>query len=97
MTDRTPDLRLDPENLLPPIKAQLDEDEVDKVYSLTITELTPEQFEVLSEGIFQALSKDPRNWTAKVAAKVVVLGLLMVFLAACIWAVAQILTPLTNR
>lgn len=66
-------------------------------HALVIAGLTKEQFDVLSEGVARSLREDPRNKTAKFAGKAALIGVTMVFLAACVWTVAQILTPLTNR
>ena len=92
-------LRFDPEGLLPgmPELPPLPELESPAHHCITITDLTPEQFESIQAGIVQAMAAEKPSRTGKFVGKVVLVGLTMVFLAACIWAVAQILTPLTNR
>lgn len=92
MTNTPNDIHYDPEGIMPPVT-----DDLDQKRSIIITDLTKEQFDVLAQGVLQAVSKDPRNRTAKFAGKAALLGVTMVFVAACIWTVAQLILPLTNR
>lgn len=83
----------DPEGMLP--KLEEVQDEVDKIYSLTINGLTEEQFKVLAENFAVSLRKDPRSRTGLFAGKLAILATLMIFLAAAVRLIVWILSGLT--
>jgi hypothetical protein len=96
----TPEFHFDPEGLLPPDhpftpKVETIEDEVDKAYTLIINGLTAEQFDILSKGVVNSLKRDPRNLTAKVVQKLLILSATMILLAGAIRVIVWILSGLT--
>lgn len=96
MTDKQQPLHFDPEGLLPPEQdvKQFAED-VDKAYSLTISELSEAQFDTIKDGILQAFHAAPdRNLTGRFAGKIATLAVLMVFVASAVWVVAWLMSNL---
>ena len=89
----TPPIHFDPEGLLPfdMPKAEKIEDEVDKTNTLIINELTPEQFEILSAGVFAALRSEKPSWVGKFAMRAIALAATMIVLAAAVRAIVFIL------
>lgn len=86
--------RGDEESLLPEPGVTIREDYVDKEYSLTITNLTEQQFNTISAGVIQAMNKDPRSRVGKFVGKALSIAVLMVFLAAAVRLIVWILSGL---
>ena len=87
-------LRFDPEGLLPFDMPTIEEhrDEVDKANTLIINELTDEQFEILSQGIFAAMRAEKQSLAGKIAVRAILLAGTMIILAAAVRAIVWILS-----
>lgn len=94
----TPDLTFDPDGLLPDQEKVAEfGDALGKTNSLVITELTDDQFKVISDGVLRAMSADPRNRVGQICGKLAFFAFTMVFVAACVWVVAFIVANLPTR